>query len=63
MKTLTTENRGLTYDGDTVAMHGRVTKIYPENNETRIDVALQGVKPDGTEVIRGTATVILPPRG
>jgi len=60
LKRLSSQNRALTFDGDTVVMRGRVIKKYAEEGGHYVDCNVWGEKQDGTVVVEGTATVILP---
>jgi acyl dehydratase len=60
LKRFSSENRGLTLDGDTVTMQGIVTKKYIQNGENLVDCDIHGVTQDGRLVISGSAVAILP---
>ncbi len=42
---------------------GKVTRVYQEASEGRVDLAVGVQQPDGTETTPGTATIALPRRG
>jgi len=62
LKKFSSQNVGLTFDGDTITMRGKVGEKYTKDGENYLDCVLRADKQDGTVVARGSATVTLPSR-
>lgn len=62
LKKFASQVRAQTFVGDTLTMKGKVTKKYTKDSENYLECEVWGEKQDGTVVIQGSATVILPSR-
>jgi acyl dehydratase len=60
LKRFSSENRGLTLDGDTVTMRGMVIKKYNQGGENLVECNIWGETQDGRLIISGSAVAILP---
>jgi acyl dehydratase len=62
LKRYASQVRAQTFVGDTLTIKGEVTGKHIKDGENYLECRIWGEKQDGTAVIQGTATVILPSR-